>query len=74
MSDVTLAKLSDIIEYEHLDGTYCRFTNAYYRELEDGWFTIFTEHNGEHMNNKEDVKWIRKITQETIFYNKEENL
>jgi hypothetical protein len=64
----------DIVEYQHLDGTLCRFHLATYKELWDGWFAIFSEHNGRVLNHKSSVKWIKKITEDCIYFNEEEDL
>lgn len=69
-----LGDFQDVIEYQHLDGTVCRFHCATYKEFSDGWFAIFSEHNGNILNNKADVKWIKKIKEEYIFFNEEEDL
>ena len=67
-----LGELNGIIEYEHLDGTYCRFTNATYKDYEEEWFCIYTEHNGNHINHKSDVKWVKEIKENILYFNSEE--
>jgi len=67
-------KFSDIIEYQHLDGTKCRFHFATYIELGDDWYGIFTEHNGSSLISKLDTKWIKRISEECIYFNEKEDL
>lgn len=61
----------DTIEYQHLDGTLCKFNHATYYDLGDGWFVIDTEHNGKVKLHKDDVRYVKVTKDDYIVFNDE---
>ena len=54
-----LENFKNTIEVKHQDGSVCRFNHATYRDFEDNWFCVFTEHNGNYINNLLDMEYVR---------------
>lgn len=54
-----LDDFNNIVEIQHMDGTYCEMHNAFYKEFSKNWFCVYTEHNGQYVNNRLDMKYIK---------------
>lgn len=60
LNDLMEDKTIRIIAIQHEDGSYLEFHSAVYRSLDDEWFVVYTEHHGDHVYNKDDVKWVKE--------------
>lgn len=61
-----------IIEFQHGDGTCCRYDSAIYKEVDKDWIVIFTEHHGTLVYHKEDLKWVKQWERPKVLYWNEE--
>ena len=66
--DFVIRKRAKIIEMQHMDGTYCKFTSACFREIAKDWIAIYTEHHGTRLYHKDDLEWVRESKRPTYHY------
>ena len=61
-------KKCKVIEFLHGDGTYCKINSACFVNIEDDWIAIYTEHHGNFIYHKDDLKWVRESKNPNILY------
>lgn len=71
---ITLYDLMDennnirIVAIQHMDRSYLEFWSACYKELNNDWIAIFTEHHGFHVYPKDEVEWVKEWYSPKIVY------
>ena len=58
--DFVVRKRARIIEFLHMDGTYCKFASACFKKIADDWMAIYTEHHGTFVYHTDDLEWVRE--------------
>jgi hypothetical protein len=59
-----------IIAVKHHDGSYLEFHSAAFFKLDDKgeWMAVFTEHHGIFVYHFEDVKWIKELNENILYW------
>ena len=68
--DFVIKQQCKVIEFLHVDGSYCKFVSACFKKIADDWIAIYTEHHGKFVYHTDDVKWVRVSSRpENLYYN-----